>query len=366
MKRTIAFLFAVLQSGFLFVNAQKVATIKDKYRNDFLIGTALNANQILEKVPTQKELIKKEFNAVTAENCMKSMLIHPEENRYDFELPDKLAVYAEENKMKLHGHTLIWHSQLSPFFKEIKDSAKMVAAMTAHIHTIGSHFKGKVYSWDVVNEALEEDGTLRKSVFYNVLGESYLPLAFKSAAAADPSADLYYNDYNMANKQKREGAIRMIKMIRASGAKIDGVGMQGHWGLDSPTLEEIETSIVEYAALGLKVSITELDIDVLPNAYGISGAEISQRAELRAELNPYTNGLPVEMQEKLAQRYKAIFDIFYKHRDKIDRVTFWGVNDGDSWKNDFPVRGRTNYCLLFDRNNQRKLAYNAILESDKK
>ena len=166
----------------------------------------------------------------------------------------------------------------------------------------------------------------------------------------------------MTGAEKRDGVIRMVKMIQASGAKIDGIGMQGHWGLESPTIEEIETSILAYAALGVKVAITELDIDVLPNPRGVSGAEISQRADLKAEYNPYTEGLPKEIEEKQAKRYADIFALFLKHQDKISRVTLWGVNDGESWKNGFPVRGRTNYPLLFDRNDKPKAAYDSLMK----
>lgn len=346
--------------------AQKAETIKDLFAGDFLIGAALNNRQIDERNPEEAALIAKEFNSVTAENIMKSSLMQPERGKFTFEMADKLLALAEKNKMALHGHAFVWHSQLSPFFRQIKDPLEMAEALKEHIHTIGGRYKGKIYSWDVVNEAVEDDGSLRKSVFLNVMGESYLPLAFKLAAEADPHALLYYNDYSMTGAKKKAGVIKMVKMIQASGAKIDGIGMQGHWGLETPSLEEIENSIIEYASLGVKVSITELDIDVLPNPRGVSGAEITQNAQLSDELNPYKNGLPDDVAEALAKRYADIFKIFYKHRDKIDRVTLWGVNDGDSWKNGFPVRGRTNYPLLFDRKNERKKAYYAILNEVKK
>jgi endo-1,4-beta-xylanase len=338
--------------------------LKDFFADDFLIGTALNNRQI-DASPDQASLISEEFNVLTAENVMKSMLIHPALDSFNFEYPDRLFALAEKNGQKVHGHTLVWHSQLSPFIREIEDSTAMAEALKAHIEAVAGRYKGKVYSWDVVNEAVEGDGSLRESVFLKTMGESYLPFAFKQAAIVEPDADLYYNDYSMTGKEKREGVIRMVKMIQESGAKIDGIGMQGHWHLDSPSIEEIEESILAYSALGLKISITELDIDVLPGPDGISGAEISQNAELRAELDPYTGGLPDSLSTALAQRYADIFALFYKHRDVIDRVTFWGVNDGDSWKNGFPVRGRTNYPLLFDRNNKRKAAYDAIMAIEK-
>jgi endo-1,4-beta-xylanase len=353
-----SFLFAVVFCIYLHVNAQ---SLKETFKDDFYIGAALNGGQIRESDAFQAKLIAREFSSITAENVMKSMNIHPEKNRYNFELPDQLVALGEKYGMAIHGHTLIWHSQLSAFMREITDSTEMVEAMTNHINTVAGRYKGKMLSWDVVNEAVEGDGSLRKSVFLNTLGESFLPLAFKLAEAADPDADLYYNDYSMTGADKREGVIRMVKNIQASGAKIDGIGMQGHWGLESPSLEEIETSILAFAALGMKVAITELDIDVLPNPRGVSGADLAQNAELKAELNPYTEGIPKEIEIAQAKRYEAIFALFLKHKDVISRVTFWGVNDGNSWKNNFPVRGRTNYPLLFDRDNKPKKAYEAVL-----
>ncbi len=336
-------------------------SLRNAYKENFYIGAALNAGQILEMDSVQAKLILKEFNSATAENMMKSMHIHPTKDTFNFELPDALIALGDKNNMHIHGHTLIWHSQLSPFFREIKDSTEMVNAMTDHINTIVGRYKGKIKSWDVVNEAINGDGSLRKSVFLEVLGEDYLALAFKLTSEADPDAELYYNDYSMTNPRKRAGAIRMIKKIQEQGIKVDGVGMQGHWHMNSPTIEEIETSILEYAALGVKVAITELDIDVLPNPRNVQGAEISQRAAITAANNPYKDGLPDSISNALAQRYEDIFALFLKHQDKISRVTLWGVNDGNSWKNDFPARGRTNYCLLFDRENQPKSAYYSIL-----
>ena len=336
-------------------------TIKGKFANNFYLGTALSLKQINELDSIQSALIAREFNAYTAENVMKSMHIHPSKDTFNFAASDRLFDLAKKNNAVVHGHNLLWHSQLSKFFEEIKDSTEMVAALTNHIYTIAGRYKGRTLSWDVVNEAVEGDGSLRKSVFLEVMGAGYLPIVFKLAAAVDPKADLYYNDYSMTVPVKKAGVIEMVKNIQAAGAKIDGIGMQGHWHLDSPTIEEIETSILAYSALGLKVAITELDIDVLPRPKNVEGADISQKAEIDILNNPYTAGLPESLVAAQTQRYKDIFELFLKHQDKISRVTFWGVNDGDSWKNNFPAKSRTNYPLLFDRNNKPKLAYDAIL-----
>jgi endo-1,4-beta-xylanase len=363
MKLIKPYLLAI--TTLLFVNCaskKEAVTLKDSYKNDFYIGTALSADQIEQKNPKVDSLIRKEFNAITAENIMKSMFVHPEKNKYDFALADKFVAYGEKNKMFIHGHTLIWHSQLAPWMEKIKDSTEMKAFMKDHITTIVSKYKGRIDSWDVVNEALNDDGTLRKSVFLNTLGEKYLVDAFKLAAAADPKADLYYNDYNNEEPAKREGTINLIKKIKAGGGKIDGVGIQAHWRLESPSLEEIEKSILAYSALGVKVAFTELDITVLPNPWDLKGADVNQKFEGNPKMNPYPEELPDSVQTKLAERYASIFKLFLKHKDKISRVTFWGVYDGQSWLNDWPIKGRTNYPLLFDVALKPKKAYNSVLE----
>jgi len=355
------FAFTVLLSASCTSQKEK-PSLKDLYKNDFYIGTALDLNQINEKSKKEDSLIRKEFNAITAENIMKSMYTHPQKDKYDFTLADKFVAYGEKNKMFIHGHTLIWHSQLAPWMEKIADSTEMKAFMKDHITTIVSRYKGRVNSWDVVNEALNEDGTLRKSIFLNTLGEKYLANAFKLAEKADPKVDLYYNDYNIEEPAKRAGAIALIKKIKAEGGKVDGVGIQGHWKLESPSLEEIEKSILEYSALGLKVAFTELDITVLPNPWDLKGADVNQNFEGSEKMNPYPKALPDSIQNKLAERYASIFKLFLKHKDKISRVTFWGVHDGQSWLNDWPIKGRTNYPLPFDKDLKHKKAYDSILK----
>ncbi|WDF64484.1 endo-1,4-beta-xylanase [Flavobacterium sp. KACC 22763] len=363
MKFINPYLLAI--STVFFVNCssnKETLSLKDSYKNDFYIGTALSADQIEEKDVKVDSLIRTEFNAITAENIMKSMYTHPQKDKYDFTLADKFVAYGEKNKMFIHGHTLIWHSQLAPWMEKIADSTEMKAFMEDHITTIVSKYKGRINSWDVVNEALNEDGTLRKSVFLNTLGEKYLVDAFKLAEKADPKVDLYYNDYNIEEPAKRAGAIALIKKIKAEGGKVDGVGIQGHWRLESPSLEEIEKSILEYSALGLKVAFTELDITVLPNPWDLKGADVNQNFEGSKKMNPYPKALPDSIQNKLSERYASIFKLFLKHKDKISRVTFWGVHDGQSWLNDWPIKGRTNYPLPFDKQLKHKPAYDSILK----
>ncbi len=344
----------------------KPITLRNVYEDAFYIGTALNRFQIDETDSVMASIVGREFNSITAENIMKSMMIHPQKDTFNYEMADKFVALGEKYDMFIHGHTLIWHSQLSPWFRSIEDSLEFATAAENHVKDITSKYKGKIDSWDVVNEALNEDGTLRKSIFLEKMGEAYLASAFKWTAEVDPDADLYYNDYNMTNPEKRQGAIRMVKNILDQGIKVDGIGMQGHWHLNSPSLEEIEQSILDYSALGVKVAITELDVSVLPNPWDLEGAEISQNFENSETMNPYTNGLPDSVQVQLANRYKDIFNLFLKHKDKISRVTFWGVSDGQSWLNGFPIRGRTNYPLLFDRELQPKAAYDSIIALKKR
>lgn len=339
-------------------------SLKETFKSSFLIGAALNTEQILEKEKGSQELIPRHFNAVTPENIMKAEIIHPKWDVYDFSIADKLVEYASKNDIKVNGHTLVWHSQLPLFAYQIQDADSFRTFFESHIKTVAGRYKGKLASWDVVNEALNEDGTMRNSVFLKLLGDNYVVDAFRLAAEADPQAELYYNDYNNEQPDKRAGCIRLIKKIQEAGVKIDGVGIQGHWHLGKLPLQDIEQSILEYSALGLKVSFTELDIEVLPRNF--TGAEISQRMQSDPTMNPYTNGLPDSVQQQLAKDYQALFNLFLRHRDKIDRVTFWGVHDGQSWLNGWPVRGRTNYPLLFDRNFKPKPAFYSVVETIKK
>jgi endo-1,4-beta-xylanase len=341
-------------------------SLKNAYQNYFHIGTALSDIQIEEKDSASAALIPQQFDAITPENIMKCEAVHPAWDTYNFDLADKFVAYGKAHNMFIVGHTLVWHSQLPSFVSKIKSSDSLLLFMSNHINTVASRYAGKINSWDVVNEVLEEDGTLRKSIFFEKIGEDYIRKAFELAAKAAPDAELYYNDYNIEYPQKRAGAIAMIKKIQASGTKINGVGIQAHWSINGPSLQNIENSITEFAALGLKVSFTELDVTVLPNPWDLKGAEVSQNFENSPFMDPYKASLPDSMQVKLARRYEDIFTLFLKHQDKIDRVTFWGVNDAQSWLNGWPIKNRTNYPLLFDRNSRPKLAYEKVIALTKK
>ncbi|HPG11709.1 MAG TPA: endo-1,4-beta-xylanase [Chitinophagaceae bacterium] len=342
---------------------EEIPSLKEVFKDDFLIGTALNTPQIEEKDAGAAVLVPQQFNAATPENIMKAQIIHPEWSRYDFDLADKMIDYGKKNNILINGHTLIWHSQLPRFMYGIKDADSVKQFFTDHIKTVAGRYSGKVFSWDVVNEALNEDGTMRKSIFLDKLGDDFVTEAFRLTQEASPNTELYYNDYNNEQPQKRAGCIRLVKKIQEAGVRIDGVGIQGHWHVGKVPFDDIEKSILEYSALGLKVMFTELDIEVLPRNF--SGADINQRVASNPSLNPYVNGLPDSVQQQLAQDYENLFKLFLKHKDKISRVTFWGVNDGQSWLNGWPVRGRTNYPLLFDREYKPKPAFFKVIEAKK-
>jgi endo-1,4-beta-xylanase len=367
MKRNILFCVCAVAISFAFIScssSKKITaagppTLKEAFKNDFLIGTALNSPQIEERDSNAAKLVPEQFNTATPENIMKAEIIHPQWGIYNFDLADKMINYGKKHNILINGHTLIWHSQLPAYARNIKDVDSFKTFFSNHITTIASRYNGKIYSWDVVNEALEEDGTMRKSVFLNKLGEDFVTEAFRLAQKAAPGTELYYNDYNIEQPKKRAGAIAIIKKIQAAGVRIDGVGIQGHWHLNKIPLKEIEESIQEFSALGIKVMFTELDIEVLPRNF--QGADVSQRVASNPELNPYVNGLPDSVQQQLANDYESLFKLFLKYKDKVTRVTFWGVNDGQSWLNGWPLRGRTNYPLLFDRQYKPKPAYYKVI-----
>jgi endo-1,4-beta-xylanase len=334
------------------------------FKDLFYLGAAINENTILGLDPKSATIVNSEFNSITPENSLKWMFIQPKPNKFNFKAADKYVEMGLKNNMYIVGHALVWHAQLADFMQNIDNSAEARKHVDNHINRLVSRYKGKIDAWDVVNEAFEEDGSLRASVFYNNMGENYIEEVFRITEKADPDADLIYNDYNLYKPEKRAAVLKMVKNFKSNGTKINGVGVQAHWDLKSPSLEEIEQIILDIHAEGVSVSFTELDISVLPNPWEMVGAEVTQnfsKFEGDPKMNPYPNGLPDAVQEKLAKRYQDIFNLFVKHSDKINRVTFWGVMDKHSWLNDWPIKGRTNYPLLFDRDYQPKVAYERLL-----
>lgn len=340
-------------------NLEKDQKLKSLLHNKFYLGTALSNQQIAGRDNASLEVVKAQFNAIVPENCMKSGLIQPEQGKFNFEMADKFVEFGEKNGMFITGHTLIWHSQTPRWF--FKDSLgqqvsreELIKRMKNHITTVVTRYKGRVKGWDVVNEAIEDDGSFRKSPFYNIIGPEFIAMAFKFAHEADPDAELYYNDYSMAIPEKRNGVVNMVKSLQQQGVVINGIGMQGHVSINTPELEEFEKSIIAYSELGVHVMITEFDISVLPSPWEKVGAEVSANFQYSKETDPYKDGLPSTVENMFNDRCLDFFKLFVKYDQAITRVTFWGVNDSDSWKNNWPVRGRTDYPLLFDRNNNPK------------
>lgn len=342
--------------------------LKTVFAQDFMVGAALNDDQFEERDTKGAALIKQQFNTISPENVLKWERVHPTKGNYNFAPSDKYVEFGVKNKMFVVGHTLVWHSQV-PRWVFQDDAGKPVSRdtllgrMREHIMTVVGRYKGRIQGWDVVNEALNEDGTLRKSQWYNIIGEDYIAKAFQFAHEADPAAELYYNDYSLENPNKRAGAVKLIKSLQASGAKIHAIGSQAHMKLDWPSVGLEDSTIAMFAATGVKVNITELDIDVLPSNTANRTADVSLRIEGNKALNPWPDALPDSVQTSLAKNYGEMFRIFRKHRASIDRITFWGVADGDSWLNGWPIPGRTSYPLPFDRTHRPKPAFDAIVKA---
>lgn len=314
-------------------------------------------------------LIAQHFGWVVPENCMKCEVIHPEEDRYDFTLADQLVEKALANGQQVIGHCLIWHAQCAPWFFVDKEGNQVTAEvlkqrMHDHIFTILDHFRGKVVGWDVVNEAFNDDGTLRQSKFYEILGEEFIPLAFQYAHEADSTVELYYNDYSMNKPAKLKGVLDFFRPLVAEGLPIQGIGMQGHLMLDTEDdyISQYEHSIQQIAALGLKTQFTELDLSVLPNPYNFGGANIAANFEYREELDPYRDSLPAEMQEKADAFWADFYKMLIRNHEHVLRVNFWCFNDANSWRNDWPVKGRTEYATLFDRQSQPKPTVQKLID----
>lgn len=316
-------------------------------------------------------IITKNFNWVVAENCMKCEVIHPKEGVYDFTLADQFVNKAKAAGLKVLGHCLIWHSQCAPWF-HFDSEGKPVSAevlkkrMREHIYTIVGHFKGRVDAWDVVNEAFEDDGSPRQSLFYQILGTDYIPLAFQYAHEADPNVQLYYNDFSMNKPEKVEGVARFFSPLIRQGLPVTAIGMQGHMiledNVDNSVIKQYEHSINTIAALGVPTFFSEVDLSVLPNPYGFSGANISDIFAYRPEMDPYKTSLTKEQEAKMEQFWIDFYKMLLPHHKDILRVNFWCLNDANSWRNDFPIKGRTDYATLFDRQSRPKPVVQKLIE----
>ena len=342
--------------------------LKDVFQNDFYIGGALHVDQICGKEPKAMDLVAKQFNSITPENILKWEEVHPEPDQYDFDAVDQYVAFGEKHQMYIIGHTLVWYHQ-TPDWVFQDESGKQLSReallerMKDHIFTVMGRYKGRIHGWDVVNEAIMNDGSFRQCKWLEIIGEDYIQKAFEFAREADPDAELYYNEYDFEFGPKTEGVIQLIQKLQKNGIQIDGIGIQGHWFVDYPRMEVIEDYVIALSKLGVKLMITEMDVGVLP-FYPVDSEIVplsSFEGEQQKRLNPYPNGLSEDAQNDLAKRYVELFDFFRKHRDLFSRITFWAVHDGQSWRNYWPITGRTDHPMLFDRNCQPKPAFNAVV-----
>ena len=345
---------------------EPLPALKHAFEDEFLMGAALNRGQVSGKFPDDIAVVEKHFNTITPENLLKWENVHPEPDMFNFSPVDRYVKLGEANEMFIVGHTLVWHNQTPDWvFRDQNGNPlsreALLDRMRQHIVTVVERYRGRIDGWDVVNEALNEDGSYRQTPWFHIMGVSYIEHAFRLAKKADPDAELYYNDYNLWKPEKRQGVVRLVTDLQSKGVKIDGIGMQGHWALDHPPIQQIEESILAFSELGVKVMITELDVDVLPSADDDT-MDFERNEDVPDYLDPYKNGLPDSIQTRFTNRYVRLFELLDRHSDKISRVTFWGVNDRQSWKNNWPIRGRTNYPLLFDRQNQPKDALEKVLD----
>lgn len=327
----------------------KTPSLYGAYRGIFNIGAAVGTRSIRR----EREFIAAHYNSLTAENQMKFEEIHPEEQRYDFDAADEILKFAEQNGMAVRGHTLVWHNQTPDWVFEDENGAPasrglVLERLESHAYAVMGRYRGRIHAWDVVNEAVEDkkESYLRETKWLSTVGEDYLEQAFRIAHKADPSASLFYNDYNETDPVKRDKIYRLVRSLLDAGAPVHGIGMQGHWNLHGPSIGEIREAIELYASLGVRLHITELDISAF--------AFDDRRSDLPAPTE--------EMQDLLAQRYGDIFRLFREYRSVIDSVTFWGAADSHTWLDNFPVRGRLNWPLPFDRELKPKPAFWRIVE----
>lgn len=347
---------------------QQPTPLKQAFKGDFYVGAAINTAEANGQDQTDDAIVLRQFNSISPENDLKWVIVNPEPGQYNFGPADHYVAFGVEHHMWIVGHNLVWHNQVPAWVFHDKNGKLvtrdvLLKRMKNHIFREVGRYKGKIQSWDVVNEALNEDGTLRQSLWYKIIGPDYIAKAFQYAHQADPKAQLTYNDYNLTNPKKLAGAVRLVKELKSQGITIDCVGMQNHDHLDSPTPEQEDAAITALANAGVQVAISEFDINVLPTSYKQNTADVSMHLAATPAQNPWPNGLPQDVQQKLADQYAALFRVFVKDHKDISRVTFWGVTNAQSWLNNWPVPGRTNYPLLFDRQGKPVPAYYAVLKT---
>jgi endo-1,4-beta-xylanase len=352
MKKILKFSTLIVLITVNFIQAQK--GLKDYYASYFPIGVSVSPDLFV--IEPEVTLIKREFNSMTPENVMKMGLIHPKEDTYNWEPADKIIAFAQANNMKVRGHTLCWHNQV-PNWLFVDNNGKevtkemLLARMKKHITDVVSRYKGKIYAWDVVNEAVPDttDAIYRASKFYKIIGPEFIEKAFEYAHEADPNALLFYNDYDTEKKFKREKILTLLKGLIAKGVPIHGVGLQGHWSVYEPTAQELDESINDFVALGLKVQVTELDVSV----------HLRFNEPIKEKFTGVSLFTP-ELEQQQIAKYKMIFEVLRKHKKHISGVTFWNLSDKNTWLDRFPAAGRKDFPLLFDTNLKPKKVYKAV------
>ena len=336
--------------------APKEPGLKDAFEGKFILGAAVNVRQIMGADIRGDSVLFRHFGAVEPENCMKSAEIMPVFGQYNWDMADKYVEFGEKNGLQVYGHCLIWHSQLTPDFCYDKEGNligpdELKARMKQHISTVVGRYKGRIKGWDVVNEAILEDGSYRESPFYQILGKEFIPWAFQCAQEADPDCELYYNDYSMHEPEKLNTTIEMVKDLQARGIRIDAVGFQAHIGMDYPDLDLYQGHIRRVKdETGIDVCITELDMSILPTV--TRSADVSMTGEdWQAALNPWPDGnFPQDVQDAWTARMGEVLDMFLRNSDAVRRINVWGICDSDSWKNGWPIPGRMDAPLWVDRN----------------
>ena len=372
MHRVILLLLLFFSISSLSQNENGLAYL---YRDHFLLGSiyhgsVLGNDELNLNQDQEYKIISKEFNTITAENCMKPLFLLDQNGNYNFEESDKFVDYAIKNNLTIVGHTLVWKNSAPEwFFKDENGNTIsreiLILRLKDYIKTVVSRYKGKISYWDVVNEAVDvfksDDNksyaALKPSPWYDIIGEDYIKIAFEAAHDADPNCKLIYNDYNMYQSEKTDFIIDMVNSLKSEGVPIHGIGSQGHMFLNHPNLDKVEYWLRKISDANIPLHITELDVSVLPNAWKHRGASVEDRFDLAQEYNPYPNYIPSDKLKQQAKRYKSLFKLFLKYSHAIERVTFWGVWDGNSWRNYLPMKGRTDYPLLFDRSFKPKPAY---------
>jgi endo-1,4-beta-xylanase len=326
------------------------------------IGCCVNSSGLQN--PKIAALVTKQFNCLTPEYELMPQFMVDQGWRFTFERGDQVIAFAATHHLPVYAHLLVWHFVTRDWLFADANGQPLsrtnaLANLQHYINGVMRHYQGRVQAWNVVNEALSDQPGefLRDTPAKRAIGEDYVEKAFEYARQTDPQAELYYNDYNIEQPAKLAKTLKLIHQLQAKGIRLDAVGVQGHWLLNWPPTRTIEQGIDALAATGVKVMITELDIDPLPRES--SGADMTAS---ETGPNPYPHGLPPAMQQKLAQRYGEVVAAILRHPSVV-MINFWGTDDGHSWLNDFPVKNRVNHPLLFDRQLEPKPAHDAVIRA---